>query len=145
MFHFGFDESQVAACMRKLYNKLNGSELTGRRSSSKNLGIMKDHSGRTLFSSVSVGQSTSYGIKTDPLIKFAIFLCCILHDAGTNFIATFSPAHQLVKRLTRDPLHSPQSTIVSSDHPGVPNQLLIEEESPMAAVYKKRSIAEQNR
>ena len=71
--------------MRKLYNKLNGGESLRRRSSGKNFGIMKDHSGRSLFSSISVGQSTSYGIKTDPLIKFAIFLCCLIHDAGKNF------------------------------------------------------------
>jgi hypothetical protein len=83
MLPFEFYDSQVTASMRKLYNKLNGSEFMRRRSSSKNLG-MKDHSGRNLFSSISVGQSTSYGIKTDPLIKFAIFLCCIIHDAGTH-------------------------------------------------------------
>ena len=66
--------------MRKMYNKLIGGE-TGSRGSS-NLGIMKDSSGRSLFSSISVGHSSSFGIKTDPLIKFAIFFCALIHDAG---------------------------------------------------------------
>jgi CRISPR/Cas system-associated endonuclease Cas3-HD len=107
MFLFGFDGSQVTACMRKLYNKLNGSEFMRRRSSSKNLGIMKDNSGRSIFSSISVGQSTSYGIKTDPLIKFALFLCCIIHDAGKNL-------GLVIMRTTRNVFHSHASTLVVS-------------------------------
>ena len=66
--------------MRKLFNKLVGSELT--RRGSANVGIMKDNSGRSLFSSISVGQSSSYGIKTDPLIKFSILFCALIHDVG---------------------------------------------------------------
>ncbi|CAB9514054.1 inhibited 3',5'-cyclic phosphodiesterase B [Seminavis robusta] len=109
-FHNFEHAANVTACLRKMYNKLMGSEFTRRRSSNK-AGIMNEHSGRSLFSSISVGHSTSYGIKTDPLIKFSIIFCALIHDA---------------------------------DHPGVPNQLLIDENSPMAAVYKKKSIAEQN-
>lgn len=66
--------------MRKLYNKLTGDQPNRRGSS--NLGIMKDSSGKSLFSSVAVGQSSSFGIKTDPLIKFSLLFCALIHDAG---------------------------------------------------------------
>jgi hypothetical protein len=36
------------------------------------------------------------------------------------------------------------SPTISSDHPGVPNTILIQEEDPLALRYKQKSIAEQN-
>lgn len=70
--------------MRKLFNQLAGNDFGKRRGSEKSTsGLksrMKDNSGRSLFSSISVGENTSFGITTDPLIKFSILFCALIHD-----------------------------------------------------------------
>jgi len=71
--------------MRKLFNKLSGTEFTRQNSSSKLGSIMRDasgRSGRSLFSAISVGQSTSFGIKTDPLVKFSIIFSALVHGTA---------------------------------------------------------------
>lgn len=69
--------------MRKLFNKLAGNDFGKRRGSEKSISglkSMKDNSGRSLFSSISVGENNSFGITTDPLIKFSILFCALIHD-----------------------------------------------------------------
>ena len=129
--------------MRKLFNKLAGNDFGKRRGSDKSLSglksMMKDNSGRSLFSSIGVGESTSFGITTDPLIKFSMLFCALIHDGefdDSYFVCfTCSRAHIMsCSRFTQTPV----------DHPGISNAILVAQKSPMAAVYKKRSIAEQN-
>jgi class 3 adenylate cyclase len=59
-----------------------------------------------------------------------------------------STLHDYTYGITSDPLtHFAcvfAALIHDVDHPGVPNAQLVKENSPMASVYKKKSIAEQN-
>jgi hypothetical protein len=59
-----------------------------------------------------------------------------------------STLHDFTYGITSDPLTQFAcvfaALIHDVDHPGVPNAQLVKENSPMALVYKKKSIAEQN-
>lgn len=59
-----------------------------------------------------------------------------------------STLHDYTYGITSDPLTQFAcvfaALIHDADHPGVPNSQLVKEQSPMASIYKNKSIAEQN-
>lgn len=80
----------------------------------------------------------TYGISSDPLTQFAVLFSALIHD-GTY-------RHSGLMRLSLVTVTSVSLHTVSTlvDHPGVPNAILVKEKTPLASIYKDKSVAEQN-
>ena len=84
----------------------------------------------------------TYGISSDPLTQFAVLFSALIHD-GTCMPRGLKRwglgTWYLDKLLTLQCFF-----LTTVDHPGVPNAVLVKEKTPLASIYKDKSIAEQN-
>ena len=79
----------------------------------------------------------SYGISSDPLAQFAFMFSALIHDGKLS-------CSQQSKQWSQTTSHKHHLPVLKVDHPGVPNACLVREKSPLAALYKDKSVAEQN-
>jgi len=80
MFHNFEHAANVTASMRKMFKQLvgDGDAIPSGSDRGGLIAFMNDTSGRSLFSRLST--DSSFGIKADPLIKFSMLFCSLIHD-----------------------------------------------------------------